>query len=129
MITTEAHELILNIKKELNKSGITVPVIVEHLKNLRPHFIETKDPTITKVCRLVYEHLERFGTFNVSMPQEEVLDEEGNVVEVEHVPPTTDEERVESLDYLMSLILNGRNKLNRAEIMVYRDTLIKTLKS
>lgn len=127
MVGKTALDIITKIQKDLKKNGFKIESMVADLKELRPYFIQTKDPTITKVCRLTYEHLEKFNTFNISIPAEEVVDEEGNVVEQEYVPPADEKERIESFDYMLSLIINGKNKMNRTDIIQYRDLLIQSL--
>jgi len=127
MVGKKALDIITKIQTELREKGFNVKTMVADLQELRPYFIETKDPTVTKVVRLAYEHLERYSTFNISIPEEEMVDEEGNVVEQEYVAPTNEEERVESFDYLLSLITNGKNKLNRSDIVQYRDRLKESL--
>jgi len=127
MVGKKALDIITKLQATLKKDGFAIKSLVEDLKELRPYFIETKDPTITKVVRLSYEHLEKYNTFNLSIPAEEVLDEEGNVVEQEYIAPASEEERVESFDYLLSLFINGKNKTNRADIIQYRDRLIESL--
>ncbi len=127
MVGKKALDIITKLQKDLKKDGFKIESLVADLKELRPYFIQTKDPTITKVCRLTYEHLEKFSTFNISIPAEEELDEEGNVIEQEYVPPADEKERLESFDYMLSLLINGKNKTNRTDIIQYRDQLIKSL--
>lgn len=127
MIRKKALDIITKLQAGLKKDGFNIETMIADLKELRPFFIESKDPTVTKVIRLTYEHLEKYSTFNISIPTEEVVDEEGNVVEQEYIAPANEEERIESFDYLLSLITNGKNKMNRVDIVQYRDRLMESL--
>ena len=104
--------------------------IVKGLKELRPFALEEKDPTLTKVTRLTYEHIEANKTFSIPLPPEEAIApelEEGEVApeEVEMIISTieSDEDRIESLDYLFSLMLDRKNEDNIQDMFAYRDAL------
>lgn len=72
------------------------------LKELREMFKEMELPTIVKSIRLVYEHLEAYGTLD-NLPyweEEEIeIDEENS-----------------SFEYYLGLLANPTNKYNREEI-------------
>ena len=129
MKSTKALELIEKMKNDLAASGIVVEKIVEDLKQLRPIAIEEEDPSLTKVIRLTYEHIESTGTFNIPIPEE--VDEEE---ELEETPFAEEEEAVElddaarqeSLDYLLSIMTNcDENKLNREDLIGYRNLMME----
>lgn len=128
MLTPDAKQLIEKLQKGLEGKKFDIPTIIADLQDLRPNFIETKDPLITKVIRLCYEHFEKNNGFKIGIPEEEVVDEEGNVIEKELPPPANLEEEVESFGYLLSLITKGKHKLNRADITQYRNLLMESLK-
>lgn len=111
----EAKKLIAKIQKDIIEHGATNAGVISGLKELRPYAIEEKDPTVTKVIRLAYEHLEEFDGFFIGMPvDEEDLPAEG----VDGLDDQSD-----SLYYLVSLLINSKNQTNRDEIFVYRDAL------
>lgn len=115
MESLEAKKLITKIQKEIVEKGATDASVVSSLKDLRPYAIEEKDPTVTKVIRLTYEHIEEFEGFHIGMPvDEEDLPAEG----VDGLDGQSD-----SLYYLVSLLTNSANATNREEIFVYRDAL------
>lgn len=117
MESKKALKLIKAIIEDLNTSGIQVEKQVENIKKLRALAVEEEQPVVAKSLRLVYEHLEEFETFVAPIPQEEVFDEEGELIEQEKVTGS------DSLVYLMNLIKQCENKLNLSEIREYNSYL------
>ncbi len=125
MESIEGNKLIVKLQKDLAKSGVKkLDGIVKGLKELRPYALEEQDPTLTKVIRLTYEHIEAEKTFNIPLPADEAITE-GDEEEVEMIENTieSDDDRVESLDYLFSLMLDRVNPTNRQDMFEYRDAL------
>jgi len=126
MQTTEGNKLIEKIQKEISKSGINQNKLIEQLRELREIALKEEDPTLTKVIRLAYEHLAEHGTFNIPIPADELVaegDEEDAEAEMMINSIETDEDRVESLNYLLSLMHDRENPSNRQELFEYRDAL------
>ena len=130
MESIEGNKLIVKLQKGLAKDGLKMDAIVKGLKELRPYALEEKDPTLTKVTRLTYEHIEANKTFNIPLPPEEAIApelEEGEEApeEVEMILSTieSDDDRLESLDYLLSLMLDRDNEDNKQDMFAYRDAL------
>ena len=131
MESTEGNKLIEKLQKGLAKDGIKkIDVIAKGLKELRPYALEEQDPTLTKVTRLTYEHIDANKTFSIPLPPEEAIApelEEGEEApeEVEMILSTieSDDDRVESLDYLLSLMLDRENADNKLDMFAYRDAL------
>ncbi|PJA09419.1 MAG: hypothetical protein COX70_01800 [Flavobacteriales bacterium CG_4_10_14_0_2_um_filter_32_8] len=129
MESIEGNKLIVKMQLDLAKKGINKDVIVKGLQELRPYALEEKDPTLTKVIRLAYEHIENNGTFNIPIPADEEIDDDLGDDDHEEVPLLivntieTDKDRVESLNYLLSLMLDRTNASNREELFIYRDAL------
>jgi hypothetical protein len=98
----------------VEKNGVTAPELISELKALRTIALTEKDPLVVKVLRLTYEYLSDNESFNVEGQFEE--DEEGNEYPIE-----IDEK--ENLLYLLSLLENAEQKLNREELKDYRDAL------
>ncbi len=117
MESKKALKLIKAIIEDLNTSGIQVEKQVENIKKLRALAVEEEQPVVAKSLRLVYEHLEEFETFVAPIPQEEVFDEDGELIEQEKVTGS------DSLVYLMNLIKQCENKLNLSEIREYNSYL------
>lgn len=105
--------LIDKILADLDKTGINTDVLIDDIKQLRAYALEAEIPLVVKVLRLTYEHIEQNGSFLIPMLEEEDEDIE---VEVENEP-------VESLKYLISLIRNLKNKVNIADLKEYRNLL------
>lgn len=124
MENIEANKLIEKIQKDINKSGIDAKKTVEGLTQLRTYALEEQDPTATKVLRMTYEHIQEHGTFNIPIPADElVADNEDDEPELIENSIETDEERAESLVYMLSLLLDRHNPNNRQELFEYRDAL------
>lgn len=124
MENIEANKLIEKLQKDINKSGIDAKKTVEGLTQLRTYALEEQDPTATKVLRLAYEHIQEHGTFNIPIPADElVADNEDEEPELIENSIETDEERAESLVYMLSLLLDRHNPNNRQELFEYRDAL------
>ncbi len=137
MESIEGNKLIVKLQKDLAKNGVKkMDVVVADLKDLRPFALEEEDPTLTKVIRLTYEHIESNKAFNIPLPPEEAIaeeEEEGAEVaeeteEVEEIALIVNEikddnDRIESLDYLFSLMLDRKNDSNRQDMFEYRDAL------
>lgn len=118
MNNTDGIALIDKIYADLEKSQ-DVSSIIESLKELRPYALEEKDPTLTKTIRLTYEHLEENGSFDFEGPAEQLEEGEEADVTFEVIPAG-----VESLLYLVSLMKNAQNKMNREDLFHYRDSLL-----
>ena len=74
MESIEGNKLIVKLQKDLAKNGLKkVDGIVKGLKELRPYALEEEDPTLTKVIRLTYEHIEAEKTFNIPLPADEAI--------------------------------------------------------
>lgn len=106
MTKNEAQRLCDKIAKNFAKDGEGKPQTIADMQTLRNYFIEIKDPMITKILRLAYEHLENNGDFEF---------------EIEDFNP---EEADQSLfEYFMELILNFDNKYNREELQEFKARL------
>ena len=124
MKNIEGNKIIAKLQKDLAKNGIKVDALIKGLKEVREYALKEEDPTLTKVSRLVYEHLEANKTFNIPLPPEEAIEvEEGEEAELIVNEIKTDEDRVESLDYLFSLMLDRDNAANKQDMFEYRDAL------
>jgi hypothetical protein len=115
----KAQKLLNKIQRDLMRNGIITNTIVEDLKELRPFAIEEKNPLLAKVIRLTYEHIETYQTFDIPIPEDEPLeDAEGETTEEARVEPQ------ESLDYLLSLMAESKNKVNALELREYSNNMI-----
>lgn len=125
MESIEGNKLIVKLQKNLAKNGLKkLDEIINGLKELRPYALEEQDPTLTKVIRLSYEHLEAYKTFNIPLPADEAIPEiDGEEAELIQNEIESDDDRVESLNYLLSLMLDRVNPTNRQDMFEYRDAL------
>jgi protein-arginine kinase activator protein McsA len=108
------YTIIKEIKTNIAKNGVTTD-IVENLKTLRKIVVDESQPLLAKTLRLIYQHIERNGTFNVAIPEDEPIED----AEVEIEVKETEIDPVESLDYLLSNLLEPENKTNVADIRDY----------
>lgn len=118
MENPKAIALIDKMQNDLSK-GFDASVLASDLRALRPYAIEIEDPTLTKVIRLTAEMLESQGSFELGIPSEGEENEEGELV-MELVEATTQE----SLSYLIDLMRNAKNPINREDLMLYRNRLV-----
>lgn len=115
----KAHKLLNKIQRDLMKNGLDTENIITDLKALRPFAVEENIPVLAKVIRLTYEHLEAYNTFNIGIPEDEPVEGfEDEQVVIQEVDPQ------ESLDYLLSLMAEPKNKVNVMEIREYSNALI-----
>jgi len=121
MNNIEANKIIVKLQADLAKSGIVKDSIVKTLKELRPFALTEQDPTLTKVIRLTYEHIEENGNFNIAIPDDEEI--EGEEMVKEEVDEDDFDKKRESLDYLFSLMLDRKNATNIEDMYAYRDAL------
>jgi hypothetical protein len=115
MKTLVAKEKLKNIIASVDKNGIDEPTLVDELKALRELAKIEKDPLVIKLIRFIYEYLEENEAFDVEGQFEE--DEEGNRFPVEGI------EDKENLLYVLSLLQNAEQKINREELKDYRSAL------
>ena len=101
------------------RNGIIINTIVEDLKELRPYAVEEKNPLLAKVIRLTSEHIETYHTFDIPIPEDEPV--EGFE---EEAGDSTDFDPTESLDYLLSLMAESKNKINAIELREYSNQLV-----
>ena len=113
MENIELLKQINKIQQSLLKKGIVVDKLVKDLKKLREFFIEEKLPRVVKIIRFTYEHIENYKTFDISMPEDEGSDSEEEL--------SVDDMRVESLNYLMSLMQKPTQKLNAEDLDYYMN--------
>ncbi len=117
MQSLDGQKLIYKLQDNLQKSSVINEVITADLKSLRALMIEEKDPFLTKILRLTYQHIEQFNGFFIPIPKDEDL-EEGE-------ESTSEEDIVgaESLLYLLELIADSKNRLNKAELQLFMTAL------
>jgi hypothetical protein len=114
MRTKLANDKLDAIIKTVEKEGVHAPKLIDELKALRVKALEEKDPLVVKVLRLTYEYLGENESFAVEGQFEE--DDEGNEYPLEI-------EEKENLLYLLSLLKNAEQKVNREELKDYRDAM------
>src|SRR5688572_20001827 len=96
MKTSTEPELIEKLRVSAKEDQFDAQEMIELLKQLRTISLEKKDPVVTKVVRLAYEHLEKHNSFNLNFQEEET--------------------ELSDLEYLIELIANPEIKYNREEI-------------
>jgi hypothetical protein len=147
MESIEGLKLINKMQHGLIKNGIVAEDLIEGLTALRPFSVAEQDPSLSKTIRLTFEHLAAHGTFNIPIPGDEEVEmeiemqepvagdapaegEEAPAAEVAApvavaVEPESDgDAKVESMDYLLSIMSDAQNKANRVELLEYRDALM-----
>jgi hypothetical protein len=121
VLSTKGEKLAKEIIQEVSKNGSGSEKIVDMLLELREYFIESEDPTVTKVLRLTAEHIKEHGSFELNVQSDveagEGEDDSNEEKLVEYTPE-------ENLNYLIGLCLDANNKYNREELFEIRDALI-----
>jgi len=109
LTNTQYYKLIDKIKAEIAKNGVT-KAIVDDLKAMREMVVIENQPLLAKVIRLTFQHIEKNGTFNVAIPEDEPIEgyEEDKI--------STEINPVESLDYLLSNMKEVSKKTNESDI-------------
>jgi len=124
-LNPKALKLYKDVLKEIESNGAGSEKVVELLLEMREFFIESEDPTVTKVLRLTAEHIEENGTFELNILSDlEVTetdeDEEAEVTEAALLEEYSAED---NLKYLLTLCFDAQNKYNREELFEIRDQL------
>jgi len=121
VLSTKGEKLAKEIIQEVSKNGSGSEKIVDMLLELREYFIESEDPTVTKVLRLTAEHIKEHGSFELNVQSDieagEGEDDSNEEKLVEYTPE-------ENLNYLIGICLDANNKYNREELFEIRDALI-----
>ncbi|KAF2519315.1 hypothetical protein E0W68_06010 [Flavobacterium salilacus subsp. salilacus] len=123
MENPSAQKLIHKIQLDLFKNGFNIETLIEDLKKLRTYAMDEQNPIATKAIRLTYEHLEENGAFLIPIPEDEPLeDEQGDGTSAEKT--MSSENNLESLDYLLSLFTDLKNKNNMLDLKEYNKAFL-----
>lgn len=121
MENPSAQKLIHKIQLDLFKKGFDVTTLVDDLKKLREYSLEEQNPVLTKAIRLAYEHLEENSAFLIPIPDDEPVEEDGEVISSN---TSGSENNLESLDYLLSLFTDLKNKNNILDLKEYNKAFL-----
>jgi hypothetical protein len=112
----KALKLIEKIQKDISEKGIEIDQLVSDLLELRTYAIDEKIPRLAKCLRLTCEHLNEYEGFFIPQPDDELVDEDGEVIGIIESANDSD---VNSLLYLLSIMRDPHNKINHEEIGEY----------
>jgi hypothetical protein len=116
-----AQKLINKIQLDLFKTGFDAETLIGDLKKLRELALDEQNPVLVKAIRLTYEHIEENNAFLIAIPDDEPLeDSEENESEIVR-PEETD---LESLEYLISLFTDLKNKNNISDLREYNKAFL-----
>ena len=114
-LNQDTIKLIDSLKDFVEKKGLVKDEVIKRLMELRPHFIEQKEPLITRVIRLTAEYIEEYGVFNLNLLAEE--DEDGEIEEeIDMESDDSFNEVKENFIYLVELFAHPDNQLNKDEL-------------
>ncbi len=114
-LNKETLKRIEALKKLVESKGIVKAEVVKQLQELRPHFIELKEPLITRVIRLTAEYIDDRGYFDLNLLADE--DEEGNTdEEIDMDGDDSFSESKENFLYLIDLFGHPENQINKDEL-------------
>lgn len=117
MENSNAQKLIKQIQGEIISNGIKTESIVPELKKLREFALLEENPVVVKALRLAYEHIEKNNDFLIEIPSDEPVDEN----EINEFTATN----TESLNYLLSLMLDLENKHNIVDLKEYNKLMLE----
>lgn len=117
MENSNAQKLIKQIQGEIVSNGIVADTIVPELKKLREFALLEENPVVVKALRLAYEHIELNNDFLIEIPSDEPVDEN----EVNEFSSSN----TESLNYLLSLMLDLENKHNISDLKDYNKAMLE----
>lgn len=120
MENPSAQKLINKMQLDLFKKGFDAETLIADLKKLREYSLEEQIPTLTKAIRLTYEHLEENGAFLIPIPDDEPIEGEELVGGQE----AGNENNMESLEYLLSLFADLKNKNNLLDLKEYNKAFL-----
>lgn len=121
MENPSAQKLINKIQLDLFKKGFEAETLIADLKKLREYSLEEQNPVLTKALRLTYEHLEANGAFLIPIPDDEPVDEETELVTDSS---SSNENNLESLEYLISLFSDLTKKNNLLDLKEYNKAFL-----
>ena len=116
-----AQKLINKIQVDLLKKGFDAETLIADLKKLREYSLEEGNPVLTKALRLTYEHLEENSAFLIPIPDDEPVEEGAEVISDSNL---SNENNLESLEYLLSLFGDLKNKNNILDLKEYNKALL-----
>ena len=114
---SNAQKLIKQIQGEIISNGIDANTIIPELKKLREFALLEENPVVVKALRLAYEHIEKNNDFLIQIPSDEPVDEN----EINEFGSTN----TESLNYLLSLMLDLENKHNILDLKDYNKLMLE----
>jgi hypothetical protein len=120
VVNKKAQTLIAKMQKSISDNGINVDELVADFKELRTFAVAEKLPRLAKGIRLSFEHIEEYKGFFIPIPEDEMVDEEGEVIGVVEVANDND---AESLHYLLDIMSDVHNKMNHEELGEYNVAL------
>lgn len=112
-----AKKLIHKIQLDLFKNGFNADSLVADLKKLREYAMEEQNPVLVKAIRLAYEHIEENNAFLIAVPDDEPI--EG--IESSTANESTSDNNIESLEYLLNLFTDLKNKNNISDLREYNN--------
>lgn len=121
MENPSAQKLINKMQLDLFKNGFDAERLIADLKKLREYSLEEQNPVLTKALRLTYEHLEANGAFLIPIPDDESIDEDAEVISDSNL---SNENNLESLEYLISLFSDLNNKNNLLDLKEYNKAFL-----
>lgn len=119
MINTKYYKLLDKVKATIAKDGVTTAIVAD-LKAMRVMVVEENQPLLAKALRLSFQHIQVNDTFNVAIPEDEPIEdfEEGETEAEKETEEVTKPEidAVESLDYLLSSMVDISKKSNESDV-------------
>lgn len=123
ILDKQTINLINDLKKIVDSKGVVKDEVVKKLVELRPRFIELKEPLVTRVIRLTAEYIDDRGYFDLNLLADE--DEEGYTEdEIDMDGEDSFNESKENFLYLLDLFAHPDNALNKVELQRIKQLYI-----
>jgi len=122
------QDLVSKIKKQVKSEGLLCEGVTESLSKMRAYAIQDENPKLTKTIRLTIEHLENEKGFFISIPADDVIENEegseGEILEIQTENSGSEEDQLESFDYLLDLMADYKRPSSIQDIEAYKQALL-----
>ncbi len=123
VLNKETMKRIATLKSLVESKGIVKEEVVKQLVELRPLFIDQKEPLVTRVVRLTSEYINDRGYFDLNLLADE--DEDGFLnVEIDMEGDDSFNVSKENFLYLLDLFTHPDNVLNKEELQRLKQLYI-----
>lgn len=122
---TAALKLINRMQSSIIKGDAEMTQLAEDFRKLREYALEEALPRLVKTCRLSFQHIEENKQFLIPIPSDEPVDEDHEIIVDVADLDGDNAAQMDSINYLLSLMIDSTNKQNADELKEYIDMFEK----